>query len=147
MKSRLTFLLAVSLAACGPFPVEPVPEQPLAGEPVVPNRNAVPDAGIAPMGDLPCDVAQVLAKHCLSCHGTTPGGGAPDSLVTRADLLKASFRGGTLGARSVERMKDTQFPMPPAYAGPRATASEIAALERWVAAGQPIGTCSSTATP
>ncbi len=148
MKSRLTALcLALSFAACGPA-TEQEPEQPLAAEPVAAN-TPVPDAGVAPTGDLPCDVAQVLAKHCLGCHGPTPGSGAPDSLVTRADLLEESFRGGTLGARSVERMKDTQFPMPPAYAGPRATAAEIAAVERWVTAGQPAGTCSSTtsATP
>ncbi|MDP3155132.1 MAG: hypothetical protein Q8N23_20800 [Archangium sp.] len=148
MTSRLTALfLALSLAACGPA-TEQGPEQPLAAAPVGADTT-VPDAGVAPTGDLPCEVAQVLAKHCLSCHGPTPGSGAPDSLVTRADLLEESFRGGTLGARSVERMKDTQFPMPPAYAGPRATAAEIAAVERWVDAGQPAGTCSSTtsATP
>lgn len=147
MQSRLTTLfLALSLAACGPA-TEQEPEQPLHAEPVAANTTTVPDAGVAPMGDLPCDVAQVLAKNCLGCHGPTPGSGAPDSLVTRADLLEESFRGGTLGARSVERMKDTQYPMPPAYAGPRATAAEIAALERWVAEGQPVGTCSSTTTP
>src|SRR4051794_2290266 len=36
---------------------------------------------------LPCDVDEVLATKCQSCHGAEPAYGAPMSLVTTRDLL------------------------------------------------------------
>ena len=41
-------------------------------------------------GGLPCEVATLLSTHCVSCHGSPTSGGAPMSLLSRADLL-ASF--------------------------------------------------------
>jgi hypothetical protein len=85
----------------------------------------------------------VLAAKCLSCHGPTPMNGAPNSLATRDDLRVLSSFGETFGARSLVRMKDPRFPMPPAYFGMRPPAADAAAFEAWVTAGMPLGSCSS----
>lgn len=91
--------------------------------------------------DLPCDVAQVLADRCWTCHGATPAGGAPMSLVTLSDLSHASAADPTASyaERSVVRMRQATLPMPP-VGGPVPEA-EIATLEAWITAGMPGGTC------
>lgn len=85
--------------------------------------------GAAQSTGLPCDVQAVLEKHCASCHGATPAYGAPFPLVTHSDVT-ASGR----GERILARMKDEARPMPPSPA-PRASATDIAALEKWLADG------------
>ena len=92
---------------------------------------------------LPCDVAGVLAAKCITCHGTTPSGGAPNSLVTRDDLIRASNLGGTIASRCATRLQDAQSPMPPRSTGDSASASDIAAITGWVNAGLPGGACAS----
>jgi uncharacterized membrane protein len=101
---------------------------------------------VATATDLPCDVQQVLADHCTSCHGAKPSGGASNPLVTHDDLLKASRVNAkqTYAERSVLRMNDTSSPMPPASEKPMTTA-EIAVFTDWVNAGAPTATCSSNA--
>ncbi len=101
--------------------------------------------------DLPCDVAKLLGDNCVSCHGTTPSGGAHNSMVSAADLAKPSKKNPslTVAEEAVLRMKDASDPMPPDGLLP---ASDAAVLEAWVAAGMPSGTCgveggSDTATP
>lgn len=91
--------------------------------------------------DLPCDVAQLLARHCTSCHGSTPSAGALMPLVSHADLLAPAptLPSQTVAERSLARMRDAMRPMPPAGAGPDAAA--IAAFEAWIGAGTPAGTC------
>lgn len=107
-----------------------------------------PDAGsgggggtVAP-NDLPCDVAQLLAARCLSCHGEPLAGGAPQPLRSRADLAAASplFPGKTLAERSLARLQESAAPMPPSPA-PMATPGEVAAFQAWVQAGLPVGEC------
>lgn len=91
-------------------------------------------------GDLPCDVANLLAGECQSCHGASLAGGAPNRLVTRADLMARpdSDPSRTIAEIAIARMRDPASPMPPTGALPDAS---IASLETWVADGYPAGAC------
>lgn len=124
MHLRTTVWLLVLTGACAP-------DRYLPGD--------LPDAG-ADLSGLPCDVATVLSTKCLACHGAAPTGGTSLSLAGREALLAPSGGAGspTYAARAVARMKDAANPMPPAG---NATAEEIAALEAWVAADYPSGSC------
>ena len=99
------------------------------------------DAGLNTYADLPCTVAQVLASKCSACHG--PAGTQAPRLVTRTDLLAVSGLGGMEADRCVVRMQAATNPMPPTYAGNPATAADIAAMQAWIAAGNPVGTCTT----
>ena len=103
------------------------------------------DAGI-PGGSLPCDVQTLMVSRCDSCHGTTPAGGAPRSLVTYADLTKADLSNGSMTEAQValQRMQNTTSPMPPAPAS-AATAAEIATLQNWINGGYSSGSCGGDA--
>ena len=100
------------------------------------------------LGDagLPCEVATVVSNACASCHGATLTGGAPMSLITRADFMAASSRDATQsnGQRSVARMRDAASPMPTSGLLPVAQVDPFAA---WVAAGMPEGTCAPIGPP
>jgi hypothetical protein len=91
---------------------------------------------------IPCGVAQMLNARCVSCHGTTLAGGAPMSLVTYADLTRASifFAGQTNIQRAAARIVDTARPMPP---GGGVTSTEVAAVQSWVAMGAPRLDCAT----
>src|SRR4051812_47371157 len=67
-----------------------------------------------PGGDVPCEVAAVLAK-CTGCHSNPPTQAAPMSLVSAADLAADSpyYPGQNEATRALVRMKDTVSPMPP----------------------------------
>ena len=93
---------------------------------------------------LPCDVATVVAARCASCHGQTPTGGAPITLLSRDDFMKASAVDPqqSYGQRSVTRMQATSAMMPPSVSAPQ---SAIDAMTTWVAAGMPAGPCDSVA--
>jgi len=97
------------------------------------------DAGAS--GSLPCDVQTLLVNRCDSCHGTTPSGGAPRSLVTYANLTSAdpSSSAMTEAQVAVQRMQSTTSPMPPSPASP-ATSSE-----NWINSGYPSGACGGDA--
>lgn len=140
MRSSLTILTLVLVSSCAD---DTRPAGP---------RRASPDGGIASASDsgpppapvetdLPCEVAETLVTQCGSCHGAVPAGGAPISLVTRADLLRPSAVDPALtyAERSVVRMRAATSPMPPA--GTRVPDPAIAALEAWIAAGSPAGAC------
>ena len=94
------------------------------------------------VADLPCDVANVLASACTSCHGATLATGAKVHLLSHADLTASLGNGSssTMADLCLARMKDTLQPMPP-----NAVASDNAAavIEKWIAAGLPQGTCSA----
>jgi len=103
------------------------------------------NGGGGPNGEgLPCDVAELLAAKCWTCHGATPAGGAPQSLASYDDLMAPakSDASKTNAALSVERMQ--AMTMPP---GGGATAAEIGVLEAWIAAGSPKGTCGAVTDP
>lgn len=95
---------------------------------------------------VPCDVADVLARECNSCHGSSPAGGANNSLTTYEQLLAPSKTdpSKTVVQLSIERMKASSKPMPPS--APAAPA-DVAVLERWVAAGLPKGDCAGAVGP
>jgi cytochrome c553 len=83
---------------------------------------------------LPCDVVLLLEKYCTGCHGNPPSGGAPESLVSYADLTAASktVPGQSVAEVSLARIQNGTMPPKPAQ-GP--SASETAALQAWIAAG------------
>lgn len=89
---------------------------------------------------LPCDVDAVLQAKCRSCHGEKPR--SPMSLVTYEDLVAPSKSDPSKSNAelSLERMKATSEPMPPNKAN-AATAGELDAFAKWIAAGLPAGTC------
>jgi uncharacterized membrane protein len=97
------------------------------------------DAGVAG-GVLPCDVQTLLANRCDSCHGSTPAGGAPRSLVTYSNLTLADPANTSMTEAQValQRMQNTASPMPPSPASP-ATSAEVTALQNWINAGYPSG--------
>lgn len=100
------------------------------------------DSSVSVSG-LPCDVANVLATRCLSCHASPPIGGAPYAIASYEDLTKtAPGYSVTVAERSLARMQDTKSPMPP---GGGATADEIAKLKAWIDGGMTKGDCSSVA--
>jgi hypothetical protein len=103
------------------------------------------DAGI-PGGTLPCDVQTLLVNRCDSCHGTTPSGGAPRSLVTYANLTSADPADTSMTEAQValQRMRSPSSPMPPSPAA-AATSAEIATLQNWINAGYPSGSCGGDA--
>jgi hypothetical protein len=93
---------------------------------------------------LPCDVANVIAAHCLDCHASTLKGGATMPLMSYADLAAPSAidPAVSVAQRSVLRMNDAASPMPPG-AGVSVPAADIAVLQAWVDAGLPMGSCDS----
>jgi len=95
--------------------------------------------------DLPCDVATLLVRKCISCHGSKPSGGAPMSLVNQADLTAPAISDPTKtnAEVAVARMMSTVSPMPPVGLT-AATSAEIASLQSWISAGYPAGGCATT---
>ncbi len=94
---------------------------------------------------LPCDVSDMLAASCTSCHSDPPQNGAPNALLTYSDLTAPSKTNPALSMAeaSLARMQATSAPMPPQGA----TADEIAVLQKWVDAGMPQGSCDTTNPP
>lgn len=86
-------------------------------------------------GGLPCDVAAILQKNCATCHGATPSFGAPNALVTYADLTKAASS-GKMYEHVKDRVHATKGVMPPSPSSPL-SAAELATFDAWVAAGAP----------
>lgn len=91
---------------------------------------------------IPCDVANLLATRCQSCHSQHPVQSAPMALVTYANLIAPSLMDPTktYAEQSVIRMQVSAPRMPPAPAA-AATSSEITILKNWISAGYPTGTC------
>ena len=105
------------------------------------------DAGV-PGGTLPCDVQTLLVNRCDSCHGTTPSGGAPRSLVVYSDLTKPDVSNAAMTEAQIalQRMQSTTSPMPPSPAS-AATSAEIATMQNWINSGYPSGSCGGDAGP
>lgn len=102
-------------------------------------------SGGADQSGVPCDVAQLLADKCLTCHGTKPIGGAPMSLVTYDDLVATSKVDASkkVVERCVIRMQDSASPMPPSGGA----AADAATLQAWIDAGTPKGDCTDVVDP
>jgi len=99
------------------------------------------DGGTTIADGLPCDVANLLSAKCTNCHSSPPRAGAPNALVSHADLVaKDPYDATKTNAQgSLARMKAGT--MPP---GGGVTAAEIASFEAWVNAGAPQGSCDGT---
>lgn len=138
----LFVLCSVLLSSCGDDD-----ERGLAGPPGDGGVHADAFTSRTPDG-LPCDVANVLAAQCTSCHASPPIGGAPMSLLSYADLSAASrtMPGLTNVELSIMRMSATTLRMPPAPS-PAASAADIAVLQAWVDGGMRMGTCSVPTSP
>lgn len=107
------------------------------------DRDGTATGDGAALAGLPCDVAQLLATHCMACHGaSSPSSGT--SLSSLAALREPSKRDPSKSeaALALERMKAGT--MPPAGV-PAPDAAAIAAFETWVGQGLPAGSCGGAA--
>jgi hypothetical protein len=104
-------------------------------------------------GTMPCDVSTVVKTSCQTCHGATPLGGAPMSLLTVADftrdyvakttkpLMGQSFKMYDLARIRINAEMGTT-PMPQ---GTELAADAKATLNNWLAAMAPAGAaCTGT---
>jgi len=100
-------------------------------------------AGGAVAGPSYCEVQTLLANRCVSCHASPPLRSVPMPLLGASDLLAEApnYPGRSAADVSIERMRDTTAPMPPAPAA-AATSEEVAILESWLEAGAPAA-CSA----
>jgi hypothetical protein len=99
------------------------------------------DGGGPSADGLPCDVQQILATYCTSCHSDPPVAG-PMGLVTYADLTAPAVTqpSKTVAQLSLQRMQSTVAPMPPASMPP-VSAADLATFAAWVNGGTPMGAC------
>lgn len=157
-----------------PMAAAPSPVRSVAGSPATPQPSAAGSAAPAPTlpaapsgmnslpsmpGDvpvaqptaapMPCDVGKVVSKNCGTCHGATPIGGAPMSLVTQADFSKQLKSVRTAPDQTLEvaqlvkmRVNDDAKPMPP---GGKLADADLAVLNKWLDAGHPAGAASDSA--
>lgn len=99
--------------------------------------------GASPTPDprpLPCDVTQVLAAKCQTCHGAEPSFGAPMPLVTMGDLLAPAHSDPSRQVFELlsQRVHAESQPMPPPP-NERLDAAEAATLDAWIEQGAPAG--------
>ena len=89
---------------------------------------------------LPCEVTALLKHYCGGCHSSPPSGGAPDSLMSYADLVATATLDATqkVGPLSMQLIKNGTMPPKPAAVP---TAAELATLEAWVNGGMQKTTC------
>ncbi len=104
---------------------------------------AVPTEGVARPGaasGLPCEIDEMLATHCRSCHGGPLK--APMPLLAYADLLAAAVSDPNrkVAELALERMQSQTAPMPPAGL-PSVPAEQRDAFAAWLASGAPRGEC------
>jgi hypothetical protein len=87
---------------------------------------------------LPCAVSKIMVKSCQSCHGATPIGGAPMSLITFDDFHKPAATQPTKKVYQLvqERVHDKDRPMPPFDP---MTATDVAAIDEWAKGGALTG--------
>lgn len=90
-----------------------------------------------------CEARAVLQARCQTCHGAEVAG-APMSLVTWDDTQAPSALDKTKKTSDLikARIHDEKRPMPPVAQG-KLKPEELAALDAWIAAGYPNGTCST----
>jgi hypothetical protein len=106
-----------------------------------PAMDAAAGAGSSEAGApvLPCSVSKLLVTNCQTCHGATPIGGAPMSLVTYADLHKPAATAPSMQVYQLAklRMNDKMKPMPP---GSMIAPADFTALDTWLGGGAMPGT-------
>lgn len=133
--SIITFVFSVTLVGCGTATHE---------------FGTDGGGGQTALDGLPCEVADLLAARCVSCHGNPPTNAAPMPLTSYEDLVapSRSAPSRSVAAVSIDRMRDSAAPMPPGATTPPDAmfADEIAAFDAWVNSGMPRGECSSPGT-
>lgn len=87
---------------------------------------------------LPPDVQAIIDARCGSCHAATPQGGAPMGIVTWEAMHASAVTRPDLEVYELVsvRIHDEVHPMPASGILP---ASELLALDAWIAAGAPPG--------
>lgn len=90
---------------------------------------------------MPCEIDDVLARNCRSCHGDPPAA-APMSLVRYEDLLAPSLGdpSRTVAAAALDRMQSSTAPMPPGAPG-TVPVGDLALWAEWLLADTPAGDC------
>jgi mono/diheme cytochrome c family protein len=99
---------------------------------------ATGEAGIlASQATIPCDVAEVLSRHCATCHGKTPT--APMQLLSADDFAAHTTRDdkARVYERALLRIHDGEKPMPPRSAPDKLAAAELATLDGWLKRAAP----------
>ncbi len=88
---------------------------------------------------MPCDVATVVATNCQTCHGATPIGGAPMSLLSYDDFHKPAKTKPSLQVYELAKMRINaqSMPMPP---GGAISHDDFSVLDDWLGQGAPAGT-------
>jgi len=88
---------------------------------------------------IPCAPAKAVANNCQKCHGATPIGGAPMSLLTYDDFQKPAKTQPMLKVYQLAQMRvnSTTKPMPP---GGGLASADLGALNGWFQAGAGPGT-------
>lgn len=108
------------------------------GTALAPNASAGASAPLGRASGLPCEVQELLAGYCVTCHGKPLTGGAPRSLLSHADLTAVVPSGSSKVAQlALTLMKDGV--MPPTTARP--SAAQIAAFAAWLDKGAPETLC------
>lgn len=109
-------------------------EETSSGEPSSSSGEPGPTSGGVMSDEVPCDVANVLAQNCGSCHGAEPAFGAPMSLQTVTDFSVPAITDPAtdVSATVIERLNDLKRPMPPDGS---MTDADKELLEGWIAGG------------
>jgi hypothetical protein len=91
---------------------------------------------------LPCEVTTLLQRYCVGCHSSPPVGGAPQAMLTYADLdaLATLDPSKSVASYSVTLMQSGVMPPQPAAAP---SAVEQASFSAWVSAGLPKQGCTT----
>jgi hypothetical protein len=110
-------------------------------------------SGPGPVGNdspnLPCDVRDVLANACATCHTNPPNSASKVPLESRDDFLAGSVSvdGKTVAEVAAARLHDATNPMPPLTEVPL-SAGQLATLDAWLAtADLADGACDPLPSP
>jgi len=177
--ARIAALCVVAIAgfACatedppGAAPVTPILNPPPAMQPIngtagnaapiVPGGTNVP-GGTAGMGSvqpnnpppangMPCAINNVMKSRCQNCHGASPIGGAPMSLVTHADFQKDHASKTTMPGVTKKvyewvkiRMNDAAKPMPQTGL---LQGGELTMVNEWLNKQAPVATGGDVCDP
>lgn len=138
----ICWLAVTTTASCGSSPSSMAPAT--GGAPGLlcagasGSGDAQVDAG-GPIGDLPCDVGQVLKDKCQPCHQTPQRNHAHFPLLTYEDTQQPF--GVTPGERRWQRMAQViepgTFPHMPFGTAPQLTSAELDTLRSWFRACAP----------
>jgi mono/diheme cytochrome c family protein len=138
-RSKAALFGAGALLSCGSNAAAPESTAPSN----VPGSSNV-GAPNGPSG-LPCDVDAIFRANCQTCHGPSPAGGAPMSLVTHDDLLR-DLDGKKVYELVKERIHaEGESVMPPRPG--KLSADALATLDTWIQAGAPPSTDTCTNRP